>query len=74
MKILLYFLIGLVFTASFDEAKVKYGYRRMNAEELVLVSITWPIFLTDELTRFLVRENYSGTDNKPSTEKAQTTK
>lgn len=46
MKFVLYFLTGVVFTATFDDALAKHWLKRMDTESQVYMIVLWPAVLT----------------------------
>jgi hypothetical protein len=50
MKFVLYFLTGVVFTATFDNTLANRGFKRMDAGSQVFMIILWPLPLTHIVT------------------------
>jgi hypothetical protein len=57
LKFVLYFLTGVVVTATFDGALANRGLKRMNTESNVYMIVFWPAFLTHMVT-LVVADKY----------------
>jgi len=58
MKTLIYILVGITYTVTYNGIMIERGYSSANGLNIVGTAIAWPVCLTYGLTKFLVNENY----------------
>jgi len=58
MKALIYILVGITYSVTFNGTMIERGYSSSNGLNIVANAIAWPVCLTYGLTKFLVNENY----------------
>ena len=58
LAVLLYLLVGISYSTSYYDSRTERGYQKPESHIKTLAIVTWPIWLTVELTTFLVNSNY----------------